>query len=32
MVVIYRPEFAGKNKDYTVSWDLEVVTTWNFHK
>ena len=32
MVVIYRPEFSGKNKDPIVSWDLEVVTTWNFHK
>ena len=21
------PEFAGKNKDHTVSWDLEMVTT-----
>ena len=27
IVVIYRPEFAGKNNDHTVSWDLEVVTT-----
>ena len=27
MVVIYRPEFSGKNKDPIVSWDLEVVTT-----
>ena len=31
-VRIYRPGFIGKNKDHLITWDVEVLSTWNFHK
>ena len=24
--------FTEKNKDHVISWNLEVVSTWNFHQ
>ena len=27
---IYRPRIIGKNNNHEISWDLEVVSTWNF--
>ena len=27
----YKPDFAGKNKEHVIYWDLEVVLIWSFH-
>ena len=32
VVRIYRPWYIDKNKDHGISWDLGVMSTWNFHK
>ena len=29
---IFRPQFISKNKGHAISWDLMLISSWNFHK
>ena len=32
MFTFFWPQFISKNKDRAISWDLMLISTWNFHK